>query len=281
MQWSSVEEWAASRNPSGISNDLMGTSHWSTTNRMPLPPPTAYGAAYEMELGAGGSKVKGFPASHPSMRGSTQAARASFANQIKAQEASMPRPPAMPGPRINTAEGGRREQPPTLRLARQTLQPGGGATATAGDLVSIAYAGFFADPASAGSPPFDQGNDLRFTIGAGEVVDGMEQLVYGMAEGEVARLTIPSHLAYGAKGHPPVIPPNADLMFEVRLNAIAQKEQVVPNPNAPTAAAATTAPPPPPPAPMDEAELQRLRIQKMHEAKLQFAAPLGRTTFRY
>jgi peptidylprolyl isomerase len=37
-----------------------------------------------------------------------------------------------------------------------------------------------------------------------------------MKAGEVARLTCRSDLAYGSHGSPPSIPPDADLIFDVR-----------------------------------------------------------------
>jgi len=52
------------------------------------------------------------------------------------------------------------------------------------------------------------------------VIAGWDFGTVGMREGEVARLIIPAHHAYGAKGSPPAIPPNADLTFEIHLRGI-------------------------------------------------------------
>ena len=44
-------------------------------------------------------------------------------------------------------------------------------------------------------------------------IEGLEKLSYG----EKAILFIPSHLAYGAGGAGDVIPPNANIIFEIEL----------------------------------------------------------------
>lgn len=45
-----------------------------------------------------------------------------------------------------------------------------------------------------------------------------------MCPGEVRRLTLPSGMAYGARGHPPVIAPDATLVFNVELVGFKNKK---------------------------------------------------------
>ena len=63
-----------------------------------------------------------------------------------------------------------------------------------------------------GKKPFE------FRLGVGSVVKGMDIGVEGMKVGGERVLEIPSDLGYGAKGVED-IPPNADLVFNVRLVA--------------------------------------------------------------
>ena len=101
-------------------------------------------------------------------------------------------------------------------LKMETLKPGTGAAAKAGDRVMVHYVGTLTDGKKFDSSR-DRGEGFRFTLGQGQVIKGWDQGVAGMLIGEVRKLTIPPQLGYGARGFPPVIPANATLVFEVEL----------------------------------------------------------------
>ena len=61
------------------------------------------------------------------------------------------------------------------------------------------------------------GSPIPFVIGGGQVIKGWELGVVGMRIGGTRRLFIPARLGYGARGSLPVVPRNADLIFDVEL----------------------------------------------------------------
>ncbi len=101
--------------------------------------------------------------------------------------------------------------------------PGTGATAAAGQRVSVHYTGWLFNAGVQGSKfdsSKDRGQPFQFGLGAGQVIKGWDEGVQGMQVGGTRRLVIPSDLGYGARGAGGVIPPNATLLFEVELLAV-------------------------------------------------------------
>ncbi len=110
------------------------------------------------------------------------------------------------------------EMPDGLKYTDTKL--GDGATAAAGDKVSVHYTGWLYKDGAKGAKfdsSRDRGQPFQFTLGAQQVIAGWDEGVAGMKVGGERTLIIPPELGYGARGAGGVIPPNATLMFDVEL----------------------------------------------------------------
>lgn len=60
----------------------------------------------------------------------------------------------------------------------------------------------------------------HFELGRGKMIKAMEHGIIGMKAGGRREVTVPSPLAYGTRGYPPLIPENATLIFDIQLISI-------------------------------------------------------------
>jgi len=102
------------------------------------------------------------------------------------------------------------------RLKIEDLVEGTGKEAQNRQHVQVHYTGWLTDGTKFDSS-VDRNQTFSFQLGARQVIAGWDQGVLGMKEGGKRKLTIPGHLAYGSRGYPGLIPPNATLVFEVEL----------------------------------------------------------------
>ena len=103
-----------------------------------------------------------------------------------------------------------------MTLKIDEVKVGEGPEAVAGRNVTVHYVGTLTNGQKFDSSR-ERNEGFEFSLGAGEVIRGWDMGVLGMKVGGVRKLTIPPELAYGPRGFPPVIPPNATLHFEVEL----------------------------------------------------------------
>jgi FKBP-type peptidyl-prolyl cis-trans isomerase FkpA len=115
------------------------------------------------------------------------------------------------------------------KLEMKDLVVGKGAEAKKGDTVRVHYKGTLEkdgsefDASRSHPPPKGEKEGFVFPVGQGRVIKGWDEGVPGMKVGGKRKLTIPSGMAYGARGAGEKIPPNSTLVFEVELLEIMKK----------------------------------------------------------
>jgi len=108
-------------------------------------------------------------------------------------------------------------------LIKTDTHPGEGAEAQAGQTVIVHYTGWLYDesaPDNKGTKfdsSLDRNEPFDFPLGGRRVIQGWDEGVAGMREGGHRTLVIPPEMGYGERGAGGVIPPNATLVFEVKL----------------------------------------------------------------
>src|SRR5437879_2424266 len=107
----------------------------------------------------------------------------------------------------------------SAELKIEDLKEGTGPAVKAGDTVEVHYTGWLKDGKKFDSS-LDRKAPLPFTVGAGNVIKGWDQGIVGMKVGGKRKLVIPPDLAYGKRGYSPVLPPDAELTFDIELMSI-------------------------------------------------------------
>ena len=101
-------------------------------------------------------------------------------------------------------------------LVYEDIFCGSGVEATKGSSVTVHYLGRLANGKVFESSR-RRAQPVTFRLGAGQVIQGWDQGIPGMRVGGRRRLVVPPELAYGDTGLPPLIPPDATLVFVVQL----------------------------------------------------------------
>ena len=111
-------------------------------------------------------------------------------------------------------------------LTKNDIELGEGREAEKGLSVTVHYTGWLHDAKAKDGKgkKFDSSLDrqepLKFTLGVGQVIKGWDEGVNGMKIGGQRIITIPADMGYGSRGAGGAIPPNADLIFDVKLLGI-------------------------------------------------------------
>src|SRR3954451_14240769 len=108
-----------------------------------------------------------------------------------------------------------------FELVIEDIVVGDGDEATAGKTVNVHYVGVAFSTGEEFDASWNRGQPFTFKLGKGQVIPGWDAGVQGMKVGGRRKLTIPSALAYGARGAGGVIKPHEPLVFVVDLLSVA------------------------------------------------------------
>jgi peptidylprolyl isomerase len=107
-----------------------------------------------------------------------------------------------------------------FELAIEDIVVGTGAEATVGSKVTVHYVGVSFSSGTEFDASWNRDRPFQFKLGKGQVIPGWDAGVQGMKIGGRRKLTIPSAMAYGARGAGAAIKPHEPLVFVVDLLAV-------------------------------------------------------------
>ena len=123
----------------------------------------------------------------------------------------------------NKSAATRETLPSGLSFTVLKAPPADAEAPTKGSKVAVHYTGWLdqkGETVNKFDSSVDRGFPFKFIVGVGQVIEGWDEGVLLMKVGEKRRFFIPSKLGYGAYGAGNVIPPNADLIFDVEMLAV-------------------------------------------------------------
>jgi peptidylprolyl isomerase len=104
-----------------------------------------------------------------------------------------------------------------FELIAEDLVVGDGDEAVKGSKVSVHYVGVAFSTGEEFDASWNRRQPFEFKLGSGHVIPGWDAGVEGMRVGGRRKLTIPSAMAYGARGAGDVIKPHEPLVFVIDL----------------------------------------------------------------
>ena len=107
-----------------------------------------------------------------------------------------------------------------FELVVEDLVVGDGAEAASGHKVTVHYVGVAFSSGEEFDASWNRSQPFEFKLGKGQVIPGWDHGVQGMRVGGRRKLTIPSAMAYGARGAGGVIAPHEPLVFVVDLLSV-------------------------------------------------------------
>ncbi len=123
---------------------------------------------------------------------------------LAAASCTKPQRPLAPQPPVTLESG----------VVTQVLREGDGRGAKKGDKVQLHFTGALLDGGVFDSS-YKRG-PMRFWVGEGHVLEGLDEGLLGMKEGELRRITVPPARGYGREAKPG-IPPGSTLVFDAEL----------------------------------------------------------------